>query len=254
MNLNYDMNSLSFIASHAFDSALALVYPQACAVCGRSVESRHDGVACSRCWNEAPLFRGDETLCWKCGALSLATVDHNRREKVRCGRCDDDAFTAARACGLYEGALRASILELKRQPHVARRLARLMHDVQQREPLNQADLIIPVPLHPERERERGFNQASILARELSRFSGLPVDEHSFIRRVHTARHRAGMDAKARRQSVANAFTIRHPKSIAGQRVLLVDDVFTTGATVSACAKVLKEAGAEEVFVLTIARV
>ena len=248
------MNLVSSIASHAFDAALALIYPQPCAVCGRSVESRHDGVACSRCWVEAPLFRGDETLCWKCGALSHASVSEDKRQSIRCQRCDDDAFTAARACGLYEVALRAAILELKRQPHVARRVAQLMYDVQQREPLNQADMIIPVPLHHDRERERGFNQACILAREISRLTDLTVDEHSVIRRVHTERHRAGMDAKARRQSVANAFTVRHPKSIAGQRVLLVDDVFTTGATVSACAKVLKEAGAEEVFVLTIARV
>ena len=128
-----------------------------------------------------------------------------------------------------------------------------MYDVQQREPLNQADVIIPVPLHHDRERQRGFNQACILARELSRLSRLPIDEHSVVRRIHTERHRAGMDAKARRQSVANAFTIRHPKSIAGQRVLLIDDVFTTGATVSACASVLKDAGAEEVFVLTVAK-
>ncbi|HEY0347406.1 MAG TPA: ComF family protein [Pyrinomonadaceae bacterium] len=248
------MNVVSSIADHAFDAALALVYPQACAVCGRSVESRHDGVACARCWNEAPLLHGDETLCWKCGALSRASVSEDKRQSIRCGRCDDDAFTAARACGLYEGALRASILELKRQPHVARRVAHLMYDVLQREPLNQADVIIPVPLHNDREQERGFNQACVLARELSRLGRLPMDEHSVVRRIHTERHRAGMDAKARRQSVANAFTVRHPKSIAGQRVLLVDDVFTTGATVSACASVLKAEGAEEVFVLTVSRV
>lgn len=247
------MNLGSSIASHALDAALALVYPQACAVCGRSVESRHDGVACARCWNEAPLFHGDETVCWKCGALSLASVSEDRRQSIRCGRCDDDAFTAARACGLYDGALRASILELKRQPHLARRVAQFMYDVCQREPLNQAGVIIPVPLHHDRERARGFNQACVLARELSRLSGLPVDEHSVVRGVHTERHRAGMDAKARRQSVANAFTVRHPKSIAGKRMLLVDDVFTTGATVSTCARVLKDAGAEEVFVLTVAR-
>src|SRR5437764_11295212 len=231
------MNLVSSLADHAFDAALALVYPQACAICGRSVETRHDGVACSRCWNEAPLFRGDEALCWKCGALSLATVNYDPRASVRCGRCETDAFTTARACGLYEGALRASILELKRQPHVARRVAQLIYELQRREPLNQAGVIIPVPLHHDRERARGFNQAFVLGRELSRLTGLPVDEHSVVRRVHTERHRAGMDAKARRLSVANAFTVRHPKSIAAKRVLLVDDVFTTAATVSTCASV-----------------
>jgi ComF family protein len=142
---------------------------------------------------------------------------------------------------------------LKREPHVARRLAQLTSELQQREPLNTANLIVPVPLHPERERERGFNQAALLARELAVLSGLELDQYSVVRRLSTERHRAGMDSIARRQSVAEAFSIRHPKLIMGRRVLLIDDVFTTGATVSACALALKEAGAEEVFALTLAR-
>jgi ComF family protein len=128
-----------------------------------------------------------------------------------------------------------------------------MFAAQLREPLNSANLIVPVPLHPEREHERGFNQALLLARELARLSGLPLDEHSVVRRVHTERHRAGMDSIARRQSVSEAFAVRHPKLVAAQRVLLVDDVFTTGATVSACAMALKDSGADQVWVLTIAR-
>ncbi len=185
--------------------------------------------------------------------MSRARVCEEKRATVRCGRCDDEAFTAARACGLYESALRASILELKRQPHVPLRLLNLLCQRQQCEPLNSADLIIPVPLHPARERERGFNQAVVLARALARAVKLPLDEHSVVRRVHTERHRGGMDAKARRESVANAFAVRHADLIAGKRVLLIDDVFTTGATVSTCAIALNEVGAEEVFVLTIAR-
>jgi len=235
------------------DAALALVYPQACAVCGASVESRHHGVACAACWQTTRLFTEDDTLCWKCGLFTQAAVTREQRQSIRCGRCDDEAFSGARACGFYEGALRASILELKRKPHVAARLSRLMFDAHLREPLNNPNLIIPIPLHPERERERGFNQALLLARELARLSGLAMDEHSVVRRLHTERHRAGMDAKARRKSVAEAFTVRHPKLVAGQQVLLVDDVFTTGATASACAAVLKEAHAAEVFVLTVAR-
>jgi len=243
----------SVISSRLADAALALVYPSACAVCGQSVETRHDGVACAPCWRATRLFDPNDTLCWKCGLLAAAPVSEDRREAVRCGKCDDDAFTAARACGPYEGALRVSVLELKRQPHIATRLARLMLAAQQRAPLSNANVIVPVPLHAERERERGFNQALLLARELARLSQLPLDEHSVARRVHTERHRAGMDARARRDSVAGAFTIRHPRLVAGRRVLLVDDVFTTGATVSACAAALREAGAAEVLVLTLAR-
>jgi ComF family protein len=247
------MHVASSILSKTYDSALALVYPQPCAVCGLSVESRHDGVVCDACWKATRVFSESDTVCWKCGALSRATVSEDRRQQIRCGQCDDEAYTAARACGAYEGALRASILQLKRERQVCPRLAALMRDVQQREPLNRADLIVPVPLHADRERERGFNQAIVLGRELSRLSGLPLDEHSVVRLIHTERHRAGMDAKARRRSVAGAFVVRHADLIAGQSVLLVDDVFTTGATVSACAKALKASGADAVLVLTIAR-
>jgi ComF family protein len=110
-----------------------------------------------------------------------------------------------------------------------------------------------VPLHPEREKSRGFNQAAIIGHELSLAISLPLDEVSLQRISHTNRRRAGMDAKGRRETVADAFRVAYPALIAGERVLLVDDVFTTGATVSSCAKTLLEAGAEEVFVLTIAR-
>src|SRR5262252_8694548 len=120
------MSVLSQSASLAADAALALVYPQACEVCGGSVESRHDGVACSGCWDDAWLFHGDESWCGKCGAVSTAQAS-DQRETVRCGQCDMDTFTAARACGVYEGAFRAAVLELKRQPHIARPVAQPLY-------------------------------------------------------------------------------------------------------------------------------
>ena len=183
----------------------------------------------------------------------MGTVPEEKREVVRCRRCDEDAFTAARACGVYEGALRASILQLKREPYLCRKLTEQLVRTQQQPPLNRATRIIPVPLHAERERERGFNQATVIGRELARATSLPLDEVSLVRVKNIKRHRAGMDAKGRHDTVANAFRVTHPALIAGERVLLVDDVFTTGATVSSCASALIDAGAAEVFVLTIAR-
>jgi ComF family protein len=154
---------------------------------------------------------------------------------------------------MYDGALRAAIVELKRRPHLTRRLTEQLVKTQSRAPLADADLIIPVPLHSSRERERGFNQALVIARALARLSHLPLDEHTLVRHAQTRMHRVGMDAKARRQSLADAFIVRHPKLVAGRHVLLLDDVFTTGATASACATELKAAGADRVFVLTLAR-
>jgi ComF family protein len=236
-----------------YDAALALVYPQACAVCGASVEARADGVACASCWSETRIFTEQDAACWKCGAYSAATMPPEKLMEVGCRRCESEPFAAARACGMYEGALRASVLALKREPHVASRLARLLYEAQRREPLRSATRIVPVPLHPERHRERGFNQAVELGRSLAELTRLPLDEWSLVRTLHTERHRAGMDARARRESVEKVFRVERARLIENERILLIDDVFTTGATVSACASALKQAGAQSVFVLTLAR-
>lgn len=239
-----------------YDASLSLLYPQACVACGvESVEARADAPACAACWDSTRLFTDADTLCWKCGApaTGIGIVPEENRAEIRCRRCDAEAFTAARACGVYEGALRAAVLSLKREPHVGARLARLLSETQRRPPLSGATRVVPVPLHPEREHERGFNQAALLGRALAARAGLMLDEWSLARVTHTERHRAGMDARARRETVENAFRVARPRMVEGERVLLVDDVFTTGATVSACAAALREAGASEVYILTVAR-
>jgi ComF family protein len=245
--------SLVSKTSALFDAGLALLYPRPCAVCGESTEARACGSACAACWRRTRVFSGDDLVCWKCGAPAPGRVEEAFRQEVRCRRCDEEPFTAARACGAYEGALRAEVLALKSEPHVAGRLARLLFETQQCPPLVSATRIIPVPLHPERLRERGFNQAAVIGRALAALTGLPLDECSLARGIHTERHRAGMDARARRESVEAAFEVRRPRLVAGELILLVDDVYTTGATASSCAAALKGAGATVVFVLTVAR-
>lgn len=235
------------------NSTLALIYPQTCAVCGESVESRKDGLVCAACWQNTRIFTGMETACYKCGALAQRDFENVTNVKTFCRRCNEDKFDFARAGGVYEGALRASILSLKKEPHVSQRLSQLFFEAQCRMPLNGATKIIPVPLHEERLKERGFNQAAVLANALSKMTKLTVDDVSIVRVIHAEKHRSGMDAKARRESVKDAFKVVSPRLVKGEKVLLIDDVFTTGATVSACAEKLKEAGACEVFVLTVAR-
>jgi competence protein ComFC len=243
---------LGKLAGTMYDAALAILYPQPCAVCGSSVESHQDGVACADCWAETRIFSAHDVLCWKCGALSTGIIPEGKRNEVRCRRCERDSYTAARAVGVYEGALRASVLALKHEPFVAERLAHLLFEALGRPPLSDTTCIIPVPLHPERQRERGFNQAAELGLALARLSHLPFDELSLIRTLHTERHRALMDERARRESVSDAFQVARPRLVEGQHILLVDDVYTTGATVSACAQQLLLAGAESVYVLTAA--
>lgn len=227
-----------------YDAILTLAYPQACTICGYSVEQRKFGEVCEACWNATRIFTGAETICSKCGAEGF----------VRCGRCETQSFTAARAIGPYDGALRESVLLLKRQPHFSQHLEALLVAVARRDPLNTATRIVPVPLHAKRVRERGFNQASILAHTLSKSLALPLDEVSLVRVSASQKYRAGLDAGGRRDTVAGAFEVRQPRLVENENILLVDDVFTTGATVSACADTLLTAGAKAVFVVTIARV
>lgn len=224
------------------DAVLTLAYPQICVICGQSVEQRRFDVACESCWTGTRIFTDDDEICWKCGAPGPA-----------CGRCVALAFTVARAVGIYEGAVRESALMLKRRPYLARHVENLLVAAAARAPLSMSTTVMPVPLHPERLRARGFNQASVLARSLSKNLRLPLDDVSLLRISGSEKYRAGLDIKGRRDTVAGAFKVTHPRLVAGVDILLVDDVFTTGATVSACAAVLTAAGAKSVFVLTLAR-
>ena len=236
-----------------FDSLLNLVYPLPCAICGNSVEDRTNAPACDNCWKASRVFSEDDALCWKCGTPARQTSRVVKRELVQCNKCVELEFTAARACGMYEGALRASVLLLKRQPHVSQKLLSLLVSTAQRRPLTSATMILPVPLHPERERRRGFNQAAEVARAISPQLRLPVEEGCLLRSAGSEKYRAGLDAKGRLDTVVGAFDVHTPRRVEGEVILLVDDVFTTGATASSCASVRCEAGAKSVLVLTIAR-
>ena len=236
-----------------YDAFLTLAYPQACSLCGESVESRIYGGVCRNCWNSTRVFTVDEVVCWKCGVPARGGVGRQEAETIRCRRCDWQQFEVARACGVYEGALRESALLLKRQPNLSAHLLNLLVGVAKRSPFDQSTRIIPVPLHPERERERGFNQAVLISKAVAPVLGLIVDEQSLVRVGKSQRYRAGLDSKGRRDTVEKAFSVRFPQLIEGENILLVDDVFTTGATVSSCAEALLSGGAGAVYVLTIAR-
>ena len=232
------------------DSLLTLAYPQACQVCENSVENFSNGVACEACWTQTNIFSGAEILCAKCGAfLQAKEIDF----QTFCHRCDEHFYDAATAVGIYENALAASVLNLKREPFIADRLKKLFISRFYDSDFQDATLIVPVPLSKKRFLERGFNQAAVLAKILAEKSKIKFDEQSLARIVHTPMHRVGMDNKARETSVKNAFDVLRSRFIEGEKILLVDDVLTSGATVSNCAKALKESGAEKIYVFTIAK-
>lgn len=233
-----------------FDSLLALAYPQACQICENSVENLPDGVACRECWEKTQIFSGAETLCAKCGAFLR---DKLLNSETFCHRCDGHFYDAAVAVGVYEHALASSVLNLKREPFVAENLQKLFISRFQNSVFQNSTLIVPVPLSKKRFLERGFNQAAVLSKILAKKAKINLDEHSLVRKIHTPMHRVGMDGKARAMSVENAFEVTRPKFIENKQILLIDDVFTSGATVSNCAKVLKKSGADKVFVFTLAK-
>lgn len=232
------------------NSFLSLIYPQSCQICENSVESVNDGFVCDKCWQKTHIFSDQEITCSKCSAFlrkGIPTVE------TFCRRCDADDYDQARAVGLYENALAVSVLNLKKQPFLPQRLQNLLIKTFLNSPFQDAARIIPVPLSKKRFLERGFNQAALIAQAIAERTKIKLDEASLARTIHTEKHRAGMDRKARGETVKNVFEVKRPKLIKGENILLIDDVFTSGATVSNCAKILKKSGANKVYVLTIAR-
>ena len=244
---------LTHTADRLYDAVLTLSFPQPCALCAKSVESRRLGSCCIGCWETTRIFNGNEALCWKCGAPASVSLHPTSPDQILCHHCDSLLFDSARSCGVYEGALRESVLLLKRQPNLCATLVDLLVDAALRSPLDTATRIVPVPLHPEREHLRGFNQAAIIARAVASRLGVVMDEQSLVRVVASEKYRAGLDSTGRHQTVTDAFEVRLPQLIAQETVLLIDDVLTTGATASSCAAALMKAGAISVQVLTIAR-
>lgn len=202
-------------------------------------------------------------LCPRCGLpfTSPEGGDH------LCGDCRTStpigAFHRARAVGHYAGSLKALILQFKfhGQVGLADPLGRLLLDAFGRHwPADALDLILPVPLHRRRMRQRGYNQAYLLVRHWTRWYetqhgvALPCRiERDLLRRVRPTTPQTGLNRGARERNLKRAFALVDPPSVKGLRILLVDDVLTTGATVNACSRVLQAAGAGRVEVLTLAR-
>jgi len=232
------------------DAVLSLVYPSQCNACPRGVEDRRFGPACGSCWAATRLFDGTELLCGKCGAffdVKAAPCE------VFCRQCDHHEYARAFSLGIYEKALSATVIALKTVPVLPPVVIRQTDRLALSGAFAAFDLVVPVPLSKTREIERGFNQAAFIANAVARAAGLPMDSASLRRETDTPMHRVGMDRKARELTVKNAFKVVRPKLIVGRKVLLVDDVFTSGATASSCAKAMAKAGAASVGVFTVAR-
>jgi ComF family protein len=229
------------------DAVVSVVLAPACAACAQVLEHPTQGPVCEACWQSIRALT--PPLCDRCGD-PLATWRPTVTPSGLCPRClrARRFVDRGRAMGAYDGALRAIIHALKYEGR--RSLARPLGDLMRRRGagiLDGAVCAIPVPLHGSRRRHRGFNQAADLAREL----GIPVV--AALRRVRATESQIALPAARRHRNVRDAFAATaDAAALAGSVVVLVDDVSTTGATLEACARVLKEGGVREVRALTAA--
>src|SRR5882762_1022838 len=232
-----------------FRGIASLLYPPACTICLAAVDIGEH--LCAEC--EAKVARIVPPFCAKCSE----PFDGAITTTFACANCAHRRlyFEAAVSAYRARGIVRHVILNFKygKQIHlrhlVARWLVAAFDDERLRE--RRFDVIVPVPLHPARERERGFNQAELLAEWLSDHLSLPL--RPALQRIHYTTTQTAFDRSERMQNLRGAFRLRKKGDVRNLRVLLIDDVLTTGSTLSECARVLKEAGAHSIYAATAAR-
>jgi ComF family protein len=235
------------------DSLFALFFPVLCRLCQQPIESFTSAPVCQDCLQSVRPYAGLE--CEKCGQfLNGPAVLHGT---AWCGLCRRGAFVfeKARSLGWYEGRLRDLIHLLKYDGFrpLSKPLGRILAGKLRGLESESFDLILPVPLHSNRQRRRGFNQSALLAGELSKICGIRAGSKDCVR-VRDTPPQTGLRAAQRRKNVEGAFHVPRPLGVQQRRVLLVDDVLTTGATANSCARALLDAGAQGVWVVTLARV
>jgi ComF family protein len=246
---NYTMLSLASPSGlrRLWGGFLDWVLPPRCLSCGVPVATL--GTLCVACWREITFLGAPCCAC--CGY----PFDFDLGANGLCGACAAHApqFDRARAVMRYDDSSRELVLALKHgdRLHLVPTLAQWMRRTGT-ELLADADLVVPVPLHWTRLFARRYNQAAVLALALAKLGGPPVSADCLIRRRRTP-SQGRKNALARRRNVAGAFAVRRAGTVRGKRVMLIDDVLTTGATVEECARVLKRAGAARVDVLVLAR-
>ncbi|MGL4541164.1 MAG: ComF family protein [Polymorphobacter sp.] len=236
------------ILRRGWAATLDLLLPPLCPACRAIVSG--DGVFCTACWARLRFITAP--MCSCCGV----PFAFDPGVATRCGACqlEPPRFASARAPLVYDGAARAALLGLKN--HGRQHLARYMAPAMIRagsEMLAGDPLLVPVPLHRWRLWRRGFNQSALLAQAIARLTGSSLSVDALVRVRATPRSR-GMGRGQRAANVRGVFKVARPAAIAGRKIVLVDDVLTTGATAQACARLLLRQGAKSVHVLTWARV
>ena len=240
--------------SQACDGILNLIFPDRCFLCTAPVARLRDCSVCGDCWGKAVSLRLKPPWCPSCGLPFQTPLTD---EGHLCGACSVQTppFSGARSFGYYAAQLSRLVqgFKFERRRNLAKPLASLLAsaylETWRRE---EFELVVPVPLHPRRRRERGFNQAALLAAALQEQLMLPCSE-SPLSRVRDTLPQVGLSDAERQRNLRSAFRCDRPALVRDRRILLVDDVMTTGATVASASDALLTAGARSVSVLTVAR-
>lgn len=226
-------------------------FPSFCKTCGLLLDKPGERIMCRKCLDGIVPHRAP--LCPCCGRFFEGSGgDH------LCGSCLDEppAFSLHRSAGRYGAVLKDALLLLKFRGcrPLAGELAAFAREALRREEglWWEADRLVPVPLHRRRLRERGFNQAAVIAGEIGRLTGIGVERRA-LKKIRATAAQTSLERHERRANVRGAYAVPDPERIRGKVVLLVDDVFTTGATIRECAGVLRKAGAKDVRALTVAQ-
>ena len=230
---------------------LHLFFPKECVHCGRLLNSRNREYLCPAC--RQMIYLISDSICDRCGR----PLEGEIIPPVECSSCREDppSFCRARSSFLLAGAGKSLVLTYKysRNPYLSDPAINWLFTAgEESYDWSDYDRIIPVPLHPRKSRERGFNQSGLLAAGLSRRTGINLSRGGLIRTRYTGTQ-TRLSRKERRENVRGAFRVTGRAGFERKTLLLIDDVYTTGATVSECARALMKAGAERVDVLTLAR-
>lgn len=245
------------------DSLFAVVFPASCALCNEPLEVAGSLDVCAACWSGLKPWDGPR--CSRCGLPFPSERALDAAEPL-CADCrgNEFRFDAARSFGIYRDQLRRAIVHLKFRPRErwGRKLGALLAQTWEAnleifEAESAGWRIVPVPLHRGRQRERGYNQAEALARGLiaslrKGSRGLKLDTHC-LKKTRATQPQTGLSPAERRENVRGAFAVSDSGNMKDRPLVLIDDVMTTGATLSACAAILKDAGARRVVALTLAR-
>lgn len=238
--------------SQALNDIGEIIFPPQCLGCAEILHPFTGQIFCPVCSDKIKFVSG--SICPVCGT----TFSDSPAPDHVCGDCLENKtyFTCARSIFRYETFILEVIHQFKygRNMSVGETLASYMAgfsfpDID----FTDYSMIIPVPLNIKRLRERGFNQSLILARAMGKKRQIPVN-FSVLKRQKFTLTQAGSNRNERKQNIKGAFEVKDSKKIAGKNVIIIDDVYTTGATINECAKTLTMAGAKKVAVLTLARV